>query len=260
MKKSIKKAVKLIGKAFLGILIFLIVYVFSAFTLSKITVNSEADKQAKEIPIYIKTNGVHTDIVVPIKNDIKDWSREIKFENTKSKDSTASYLAFGWGDKGFYLDTPEWSDLKASTAFNAAFGLGNSAMHTTFYKSIKENKDCVKMMISAENYQKLIDYIESSFQFDATQNPLFITATTYGKNDSFYEANGKYSLFHTCNSWANGALKASNQKAALWTVTDAGYFVIINKLLSLQDNEKSHLPNLLIVFDNYSSRTKRRRS
>ena len=53
-------------------------------------------------------------------------------ENTKSKDSTAEYLAFGWGDKGFYLDTPEWSDLKASTAFKAAFALGNSAMHTTF--------------------------------------------------------------------------------------------------------------------------------
>ncbi|MDI1317507.1 TIGR02117 family protein [Flavobacterium sp.] len=222
--KTIKKSLKFIGKSFLGILIFLIVYVLAAFILSKITVNSESDQQAQEVPIYIRTNGVHTDIVVPVKNSIKDWSQQIKFENTQSKDTMAQYLAFGWGDKGFYLDTPEWSDLKASTAFNAAFGLGNSAMHTTFYKSINENKDCVKVLISQVNYQKLTDYIESSFQLDAAQNPLFITATTYGKNDSFYEAYGKYNLFYTCNSLANGALKASNQKAAFWTVTDTGIF------------------------------------
>jgi uncharacterized protein (TIGR02117 family) len=222
--KTIKKSFRIIGKAFLGILIFLLFYGLSAFALSRITVNSEADKQAQEVPIYIRTNGVHTDIVVPVKNDIKDWSQEVKFENTQSKDSTANYLAFGWGDKGFYLDTPEWSDLKASTACNAAFGLGNSAMHTTFYKNINENKDCIKVMISNENYQKLIEYIEASFQFDATKSMMFITATTYGKNDSFYEANGKYNLFHTCNSWANGALKAANQKAAFWTVTDTGIF------------------------------------
>lgn len=222
--KTLKKSFKFIGKGFLAILIFLIAYISAAFILSKITVNSQSDQQGREVPIYIKTNGVHTDIVVPAKNIIKDWTQEIKFENTQAQDSTAQFIAFGWGDKGFYLDTPEWSDLKASTAFNAAFGLGNSAIHTTFYKNVRESKDCIKVMISKENYQKLTDYIESSFQLDLDQKPIFISATTYGKNDSFYEAQGKYNLFHTCNSWANGALKASNQKAALWTVTDSGIF------------------------------------
>jgi len=219
-----KKTLKILKKFAFAILAFLLIYVASAFLLSKITINSNADHQSKDVSIYIKTNGVHTDIIVPVKNEIKNWSSQIKFENTKSKDSTAEYLAFGWGDKGFYLDTPEWSDLKASTAFKAAFALGNSAMHTTFYKSIKENKECVKINISQENYQKLIAYIEDSFQFDVNQNPIFIPATTYGKNDSFYEAKGKYNLFHTCNSWANNALKSSNQKAAFWTVTDSGIF------------------------------------
>jgi uncharacterized protein (TIGR02117 family) len=222
--KTLKKSLTIFKKISLGIVLFFVFYSLAAFSLSRITINSDAGSQTQDVAIYIRTNGVHTDIVVPVKNSVKDWSQEIKYENTQSKDSTASYLAFGWGDKGFYLDTPEWSDLKASTAFNAAFGLGNSAMHTTFYKSIKENKDCVKMTVSKENYQKLINYIENSFQFDSAHSAMFIAATTYGKNDSFYEANGKYSLFHTCNSWANGALKASNQKAAFWTVTDTGIF------------------------------------
>lgn len=222
--KTLKKSLRILKKVSIGILLFLILYVFAAFSLSKITVNSDADNQAKEVPIYIRTNGVHTDLVLPVKNEVKDWSREVKFENTKANDSTAQFIAFGWGDKGFYLNTPEWSDLKASTAFNAAFALGSSAMHTTFYKSVRESKSCVKIEVSKENYQKLVNYIEAGFQHDANGNPIFIEATTYGKNDSFYEANGKYNLFQTCNSWANSGLNAANQKAAFWTVTDTGIF------------------------------------
>ncbi|MBN8642181.1 MAG: TIGR02117 family protein [Flavobacteriales bacterium] len=223
--KTIKRTLTILKKTLLGIALFLALYLTSAFVLSKITVNSEeAQNQSQEVEIFIKTNGVHTDVIVPIKNEFKDWSSMIKVENTKSKDTTTTHIAMGWGDKGFYLDTPEWSDLKASTAFNAAFALGSSAMHTTFCKSIKEDENCVKIKISPENYQKLTAYIEDSFQLDDNNNPQFIQATTYGKNDSFYEAKGKYNLFHTCNSWANNALKSSNQKAAFWTVTDSGIF------------------------------------
>ena len=222
--KNLKKVLNFIKKVVYGIVLFLVVYVTSAFLLSKITVNSDAEKQSKDIAIYIKTNGVHTDLILPIKNEIKDWSKQIAFENTKSKDSTSNFLAFGWGDKGFYLDTPEWSDLKASTAFNAAFGLGNTAIHTTFYKEIRESSTCVKILVSNENYQKLITYIATRFKLNEKGNPILITATTYGANDSFYEAKGSYSLFHTCNTWANNALKTSGQKAAFWTVTDSGIF------------------------------------
>jgi hypothetical protein len=40
----------------------------------------------------------------------------------------------------------------------------------------------------------------------------------------FYNAKGRYSLFYTCNTWANQALKSANQKAALWTIFDFGIF------------------------------------
>lgn len=188
------------------------------------SVNSEDENPKEDVAIYIKSNGAHTDIVVPIKTEYKDWSEKLKFENIPSKDSTMQFVGLGWGDKGFYLNTPEWSDLKFSTAFNAAFYLGNSAMHATFYKQIKENENCIKINISKEEYQKLIAYIEDSFQVDAEGNPILINATTYGQNDSFYEAHRRYSFFYTCNTWANNALKNADQKAALWSPTDTGIF------------------------------------
>ncbi|MEO8235589.1 MAG: TIGR02117 family protein [Flavobacterium sp.] len=221
--KTIKKSLSLFFKAILGFVVFLIVYSLSAFGLSKITVNAGVT-QKEEIEIFIKTNGVHTDIIVPIKNEIKDWSKEIKFNQTKSRDSLMNYLAIGWGDKGFYLDTPQWSDLKTSTAFKAATGLSTSAIHTTFYKSVSENESCKRILISKENYQKLVTFINDSFQRDSDKNLQCILGRGYAKNDSFYEAKGSYSLFKTCNTWANEVLKSSNQKAAFWTPYDGGIF------------------------------------
>ncbi|MDP2161103.1 MAG: TIGR02117 family protein [Flavobacterium sp.] len=222
--KIIKSTFKIVLRFVLFVIAFLLIYGLSAFVLSVIPLNKNQSEHKKEYTIYIKSNGVHTDLVLPIKSDLKDWSEKIKFENIRSKDSTHHYLAFGWGDKGFYLDTPEWSDLKFSTAFKAAFNLGTSAMHTTFYKQIQETENCVKIEISKEQYQKLITFIESSFQYDSIGNPIFIQATTYGKNDSFYEAHRTYNLFYTCNTWANQALKKADLKAAFWTPADKGIF------------------------------------
>jgi uncharacterized protein (TIGR02117 family) len=219
-----KKTRRFLGKMILALLIFVVSYVFLVFAIPYIPVNSNVKNTAEEISIYIKTNGVHTDIVVPIKTEIKDWSEKIKFSQIKSQDATMQFIGFGWGDKGFYLNTPDWSDLKFSTAFVAAFGIGSSAMHATFYKQINENKSCVKIKISKEEYRKLIVYIKDNFKLDVNGNPIWIDATTYGVNDSFYEAKGAYTLFYTCNTWANNGLKAINQKAALWTATDRGIF------------------------------------
>ena len=219
-----KKVLIILAKTVLALVIFIIVYVIFALLIPYISVNSKDVQPKEDVEVYIKTNGVHTDLVVPIKTGYKDWSKTIKFSQIKSQDSTMQFIGFGWGDKGFYLDTPEWSDLKFSTAFVAAFGLGSSAMHATFYKQINENEDCIKIKISADEYRNLIAYIEAKFQLDKDGNPILIDATTYGQNDSFYEAKGSYSFFYTCNTWANNGLKAMDQKAALWTPSDFGIF------------------------------------
>lgn len=221
--RSFKQPFKIFFLIILAFVILIILYSLSAFGLSKITVNAHVI-QKPEIEIFIKSNGVHTDIVVPVKNEIKDWTKEIKFKHTKAQDSIMNYLGIGWGDKGFYLDTPTWSDLKASTAIKAATGLSTSAMHTTFYKSISENENCKKIRISKSNYQKLVAYISDSFMRDSNQNLIWISGHSYSKNDAFYNAHGSYSLFKTCNTWANASLQFSNQKAAFWTPYKGGIF------------------------------------
>ncbi len=104
--------------------------------------------------IYILTNGVHTDIVMPTKSEQIYWNKKIHYKNTIAADSTYQYITMGWGDKGFYLETPEWSDLKASVAFKAALGLSTTVIHATYYKTMKTGKDCKSILISKEQYQR----------------------------------------------------------------------------------------------------------
>ncbi len=218
------RAKQILKKLLFVVIVFVVLYTIAFFVLPLITVNNNTNNK-KEITIYIKTNGVHTDVVVPLKNKQKDWSTLIKFSNVLSKDTTYTYVALGWGDKGFYLETPTWADLTVKTAIKAATGFNTTAMHATFYTTMVENVSCKKIELSKEQYNSLINFIETSFITDNSGNACFINTTAvYGNSDAFYEAVGRYSIFYTCNTWANNALKACGQKSCLWTALDKPIF------------------------------------
>ncbi|ASZ09885.1 TIGR02117 family protein [Chitinophaga pendula] len=224
MHIRLKKSLKYTGFTLLALLLAVILYLLAAFGLSAITVAKEGNT-AEEVPIYLLTNGVHTDLVVPVWHAACDWSQFTPFENTLARDSSASYVAFGWGDKGFYLHTPTWADLTFATAFKAAFNLSSAAMHVTYYHPLLEDSTCKRLFISNEQYARLVTYIKSAFTLDSSGHTILIpTDAVYGRTDAFYEAKGSYNLFYTCNTWANNGLKACGQTAAWWTPFDTGIF------------------------------------
>lgn len=219
---------KIVKKAGIGLGIFigvLALYLLVAWSCSHISVSAEKDEQKGEIAIYLLTNGVHSDIVMPVRTGLVDWSHFFPFENIISQDTTYRFVAVGWGDKGFYMEIPEWSDLTLGIALKAGLGLGTSALHVTYYKRMTEDDDCVKILITESQYQRLIQYIQDSRQTDVNGNSIYIeTDAQYGVTDSFYEAKRRYSIFYTCNTWTNNALKNAGQKGALWTLDCQGIF------------------------------------
>ncbi len=97
-------------------------------------------------------------------------------------------------------------------------------MHVTFYDRLRETESCKKICINKESYLKLINYISESFSPDSLGSPRQIKGASYWDNDSFYEANGTFSLFFTCNTWTNTGLKTADLKACLWTPFDKVIF------------------------------------
>jgi uncharacterized protein (TIGR02117 family) len=216
VKKILRGAIRLLLKAAFGLIIFLAVYFAVEFVASSITCLGEK-KSPKEMFIFLQTNGVHTDLIVPIKNRAFDWSSVIDINTTRSKDTSVKYIAIGWGDKGFYLETPSWDELKVSTAAKAALGLSSTAMHCTFHKAPIENENRRRIFLSYKQYKRLVHFILTSFEWtNSRQSILVNTKIRYDEYDTFYEAAGHYSLFKTCNTWTNQALKSAGLTSAYW--------------------------------------------
>lgn len=226
MSIILKKSLRFSLKFLLYFTVFILLYLMLAYLLSRIPIGPERTSEKKKIQLFIKSNGVHTDLILPIQTKEFDWRKKLPFSHTRGKDSNHRFVAFGWGDKGFYLNTPTWGDLTFTTAFKAASGLGSTAMHVTFYPELTANdSNCVSVYLTKKQHLSLIQYIQNSFQ--QTKKGAFKhiqTNAVYSDNDAFYEAKGTYSLFSTCNTWTNNGLKTTGQKAALWTAFQEGIF------------------------------------
>lgn len=218
-----KAIFKIIFKGIGILLTFFILYFIAEFCLSRISVNDK-NITKNDVTIYLTTNGAHTDLVLPVDNDIKDWNTEFKIA-----DKSFRYISFGWGHKKFFLETPTWADLKISTAITAAFGMDkNSLMKIELLANVPVYKKTVPIQLSVVQYQQLVSHLRSYFVLDGKGNfiPVEDKLGAYGKDVRFYESQGRYHMFNTCNTWTNNTLKKVKLKACAWTAFSSGMFYI----------------------------------
>ena len=207
--KLLKKGLKLL---FLVISIP-VTYLLVSLILTYIPVNANVESKRTH-SVYLSTNGIHLDIIIPIKNANKKLLKGIK------RLPNENYLAFGWGDEEFYLNTQTMSDLTIKTAFSAMFLKTQTLMHVTRYRNTR--KDWVEVTLSNAELDALNTYILQTFQIDNHGYKLQLEGQGYSYRDDFYKAKGSYSCLKTCNSWANSAFKESRLKSCLWTPFDFG--------------------------------------
>lgn len=214
-----RKAFKYLKWILSTFLLLLAAYLILAIVFSIVPVNRDFHS-GHEIDIYIKTNGVHLAIVLPLKNELKDWTTDLWIDNDIIH--SVNFVSFGWGDQGFFLNTPEWSDLTVKTAIKALFFRSPSAIHIDYDKELEINGRCILISISTKQYSDIVDFIENSFERDSIGNFVKIPGFQYHNYDCFYKATNTYNLFFTCNTWTNKCLKKSGLKACVWTPFDKG--------------------------------------
>jgi len=177
-----------------------------------------------EVDIYLRTNGVHADLVLPVAALDVDWRRRLPLNDPDVADGGFPYLAFGWGDRGFYLTTPTWADLKVTTALCALSGLDDTVMHVQAANAPEPGSRSAELRLSAAQYHHLVDFIDHSFDRDAGGAPIPIPNAHYGRHDSFFAGRGHYSAFMTCNEWTRQALAHADLRTPLWAPFDLALF------------------------------------
>jgi uncharacterized protein (TIGR02117 family) len=189
----------------------LLLYLLVAWVLGSLHANHNFVEASPGVEVFVWSNGVHTDLVVPAQHEVMDWRPWLSSSN-------ASHIAFGWGDKGFFLEVPEWRDLTFKVAFNALVIDGEAAMHVTLLEQPPpRSATCRRVTISAGQYRTLAEYLRGSFKLDSQGLPRRIAAPGYGDNDAFYEATGHYGPINTCNEWTGRGLRAAGIKTGVWT-------------------------------------------
>ncbi len=220
-----------IGKLIFGFLMYAFLYFSMAFLLSWLPKHRNYTNSEEGYEVYVISNGVHTDFVLPTQHLPAEWLEKIDFSDFDYSKEQLKYMGFGWGDRGFYLDTPTWAELKFSTAVNALFWPSSTLMHIKAFDQIpSENKYFEKLILTATQFSNLCNHIWDSFDKRNNNTITLLPNKGYSPNDNFYYARGSYHMFNTCNFWVNNGLRKAGVRTSIWTPVDRGVFYQLKKI------------------------------
>ena len=190
----------------------------AALVLGLVPANVTWHEPERGIQLFIRTNGVHTWIMMPQVNELMDWRPYAPAGDIKDpRYGAGDYIAVGYGNREFYLNTPTWADLTVANAVYAAFGGGPSLLHVEHEFRPQVSEDTRPLRVTAQQYRRLVDYIRHRFKLDARGRTSPLRGRGYNDWDMFYEANGGYSFVLTCNEWTGRALRHAGIRTGLWT-------------------------------------------
>ncbi|MGF6147175.1 Protein of uncharacterised function (DUF2459) [Kingella potus] len=206
---------KILIRATLALLAAAAAYFAAAWLLSSVVMRE--NRSGSGITLYLRSNGAHADIVMPLANGTYDWRTVADPAATAAQSKAYRYIAVGWGERDFYLNTPRWRDLTAATAVRALSGANRTLIHTAYSaEPPAEGAYAVRFTVSHEQYRRLAENLAAHFK-RRNGRTLPVSGAHYTPDDAFYEAEGRYHLFNTCNSWLNRRLAESGLRSVVWT-------------------------------------------
>ncbi|MEP3420896.1 MAG: TIGR02117 family protein [Erythrobacter sp.] len=171
----------------------------------------------RTIEIMVGSNGIHTEIAMPLVTREKDWRTTFSIEDIRASTRPYTHVAVSWGERAFFLETPEWTDLTVTTAANAMTG-GEAVLHVAYYVRPAPSDDYRVLRLRESEYRALVQSIESHL-VEADNRE---TIPGYSWHDVFYSAHGTYHIGNTCNQWTSDQLAAAGVNVGIWSPLPGG--------------------------------------
>lgn len=210
--KSLRRGARTIGWAAGAVLAAVLLYLMAGLIGGAIPSNRAWTAPQSGVTIWVETNGVHTDIVVPKVAAGVDWRPLLRPRDLRDpRFAGYGYAAIGWGERAFYLQTRTWADVRPRTVLGAALGSRRTLMHVEHLPRPRAAADVRPVTLRPEEYRRLAAFLRASF----AERPAHLPG--YGAYDAFYEARGRYSAVATCNAWTGDALHHAGVRVGWWT-------------------------------------------
>lgn len=201
-----------LGRAAAAVALVVAIYVAAGLVGGAIPVHPDWRAPATGVRIHVESNGVHTGLVMPARAAGIDWHADFPAADIADPRYAASgWVAVGWGDRGFYTETPHWSDIRPLTVLRAAWGGRPAVLHVEHVGEPAVSGDDRAVTLTPGQYRRLAAFIRAS------RGPGGRVAPGYGAYDIFYDARGSYSAIVTCNEWTGRALRAAGVRVGAWT-------------------------------------------
>lgn len=214
--RALRLALAAVAALAAGLLGLAVLYVGVALALALVPLDGrEQAIAASDPPAYVCATLTHTDIVLPARDGLVDWTAVFP-DSVPVAFVPNLHVAFGWGDLTFYRETPSWADLRFRTAMAALFGGGPSALHVAYVLNPAGVPGCTRLALDREGRAALIGFILGAAALDPAGRGVPAAPPGTGTYEAFYAAHGAYRPWRTCNVWTAEALRAAGAPTALW--------------------------------------------
>lgn len=166
--------------------------------------------------LLVLANPIHTDIAFPVDQDVLERFGFLADAGLPIYDPNVRWIVAGWGGREFYLETPEWSDLKAGPLFKG-LTRDRSVMHMGVAGEIDPaSAGVLPLDLSPAEFDRMVEATMAGFATDGGGRLDLIEGRSYGEYDRFYEANGSFTALLGCNTWTGAVLRAGGVRTGLW--------------------------------------------
>ncbi len=211
-RRCIRGLTRFVRTVLLVITLYLVIVL-----IGLIPVNNDFEPTPNGIEIILISSSVHADVVLPINTDTINWREQFPADFFSGDTSDATHIAIGWGDKDFFVETPTLADLRVSTTAKALFLPSDSCMHVYLTKTETLHDGSRSVTISVTQYERLVEYINTSFRQKTDGSRIRIDNAAHSTNDAFFEAHGTYHCFNTCNCWFGRAMQSAGIRTGWFT-------------------------------------------
>lgn len=212
MAAAARRLAKALGAIVAGVVLAALLFALAGWIGSSIPRNSDWVEPAQGVEILVGSNGVHTELVLPLVTPEKDWRADFPAADLALPGGSYTHVAVGWGEREVFLNTPTWWDLSPVTVLRVIGVGGDGLLHVSHYVRPAPSDDFRPLTLTPAQYRRLVAAIERSLPRGERQR-----YDGYGPQDVFYEAPGRYTAANTCNQWTSDMLAAAGVRIGWWT-------------------------------------------
>ena len=211
-KTAIRRLTRALGAILAGIVLAFLLFALAGWIGSSIPRNGDWREPEQGIEILVGTNGVHTELVLPLVTPEKDWRADFPAADFPVPRYDSTHVAVSWGEREVFLNTPTWWDLSPGTVLRIVGVGGEGLLHVAHYVRPAPSDDNRPVTLTPAEYRRLVDAIERSLPRGER-----VRYDGYGPHDVFYDAPGEYTASNTCNQWTSNMLAAAGVRTGWWT-------------------------------------------